>query len=151
MVVLKLALQRVRNVRLLSPRIFALANSQFSTAAEQSWRNGNSLRVPNLVGGSFADSESSESIDVLNPATQEAFPSWQNTPITARQCVMFKLQDLIRKNMDKLALNITTEQGKTLKDAQGDVFRGLEVVEHACGMATLQMGEYVSNMSSGIL
>ncbi|CAA2954625.1 methylmalonate-semialdehyde dehydrogenase [acylating], mitochondrial [Olea europaea subsp. europaea] len=63
---------------------------------------------------------------------------------------MFKLQDLIRKNMDKLALNITTEQGKTLKDAQGDVFRGLEVVEHACGMATLQMGEYVSNVSSGI-
>ncbi|KAK2410126.1 methylmalonate-semialdehyde dehydrogenase [acylating], mitochondrial [Trifolium repens] len=42
------------------------------------------------------------------------------------------------------------EQGKTLKDAQGDVFRGLEVVEHACGMATLQMGEYVSNVSHGI-
>ncbi|KAG4950038.1 hypothetical protein JHK84_043459 [Glycine max] len=45
---------------------------------------------------------------------------------------------------DKLALNVTTEQGKTLKDAQGDV------VEHACGMATLQMGEYVSNVSHGI-
>ncbi|KAI0503788.1 hypothetical protein KFK09_014731 [Dendrobium nobile] len=63
---------------------------------------------------------------------------------------MFKLQELIRRDMDKLALNITTEQGKTLRDAQGDVFRGLEVVEHACGMATLQMGEYVSNVSSGI-
>ncbi|CAA2988325.1 methylmalonate-semialdehyde dehydrogenase [acylating], mitochondrial [Olea europaea subsp. europaea] len=172
MVLLQLSLQRVRNVRLLSPRIFALANSQFSTAAEPSWRHGNSLRVPNLIGGRFVDSESSDSIDVLNPATQEvvsqvplttndefksavsaakqAFPSWRNTPITARQRIMFKLQDLIRKNMDKLALNITTEQGKTLKDAQGDVFRGLEVVEHACGMATLQMGEYVSNVSSGI-
>lgn len=63
---------------------------------------------------------------------------------------MFKLQELIRRDMDKLALNITTEQGKTLRDAQGDVFRGLEVVEHACGMATLQMGEYVSNVSHGI-
>ncbi|KAL6144395.1 hypothetical protein ACLB2K_055088 [Fragaria x ananassa] len=51
---------------------------------------------------------------------------------------------------DKLALNITTEQGKTLKDAHGDVFRGLEVVEHACGTTTLQMGEYVSNVSNGI-
>ncbi|KAG0467250.1 hypothetical protein HPP92_018830 [Vanilla planifolia] len=63
---------------------------------------------------------------------------------------MIKLQELIRRDMDKLALNITTEQGKTLRDAQGDVFRGLEVVEHACGMATLQMGEFVSNVSSGI-
>ncbi|KAL0357001.1 UNVERIFIED_CONTAM: Methylmalonate-semialdehyde dehydrogenase [acylating], mitochondrial [Sesamum calycinum] len=129
-------------------------------------------RVPNLIGGRFIDSQSSTFIDVLNPATQEvvsrvplttkdefksavaaakeAFPSWRNTPITTRQRVMFKLQDLIRKNTDKLALNITTEQGKTLKDAQGDVFRGLEVVEHACGMATLQMGEYVANVSNGI-
>ncbi|CAI9775421.1 unnamed protein product [Fraxinus pennsylvanica] len=145
MVVLKLALQRVGNVRLLSPRIFALANSQFSTAAEQSWRNGNSLRVPNLVGGSFADSESSESIDVLNPATRGSFASTVNYKRGVQICsiccktglsivaehtnkwqrVMFKLQDLIRKNMDKLALNITTEKGKTLKYAQGDVFRGL--------------------------
>lgn len=118
------------------------------------------------------ESRSGASIDVINPATQEvvsrvplttdeefeaavsaakvAFPKWRNTPITARQRIMFKLQELIRRDMDKLALNITTEQGKTLKDAQGDVFRGLEVVEHACGMATLQMGEYVSNVSHGI-
>ncbi|KAG8368584.1 hypothetical protein BUALT_Bualt15G0060700 [Buddleja alternifolia] len=169
---LQFSIQRVRNMRRLSLRIIAVANSRFSTASEPSWRHGSSLRVPNLIGGSFVDSHSSDSIDVLNPATQEvvsqvplttneefksavsaakqAFPSWRNTPITARQRVMFKLQELIRKNMDKLALNITTEQGKTLKDAQGDVFRGLEVVEHACGMATLQMGEYVANVSNGI-
>ncbi|KAL0384390.1 UNVERIFIED_CONTAM: Methylmalonate-semialdehyde dehydrogenase [acylating], mitochondrial [Sesamum radiatum] len=138
----------VRHMRRLSPRIlFGVGSSHFSTAAERSWRHGDTLRVPNLIGGSFVDSHSSDSIDVLNPATQEvvsrvplttkeefksavaaakeAFPSWRNTPITTRQRVMFKLQDLIRKNTDKLALNITTEQGKTLKDAQGDVFRGL--------------------------
>ncbi|KAG2328800.1 hypothetical protein Bca52824_011528 [Brassica carinata] len=129
-------------------------------------------RVPNLIGGSFVDSQASSHIDVINPATQEvvsqvplttneefkaavsaakqAFPSWRNTPITTRQRVMLKFQELIRKNMDKLALNITTEQGKTLKDAHGDIFRGLEVVEHACGMATLQMGEYVPNVSNGV-
>ncbi|KAF5207976.1 Methylmalonate-semialdehyde dehydrogenase [acylating] protein [Thalictrum thalictroides] len=126
----------------------------------------------NLIGGEFVDSQSSSAINVLNPATQEvvsqvplttneefkaavsaakqAFPSWRNTPVTTRQRIMFKLQELIRRDTDKLAKNITMEQGKTLKDAQGDVFRGLEVVEHACGMGTLQMGEFVSNVSSGI-
>ncbi|XP_059647963.1 methylmalonate-semialdehyde dehydrogenase [acylating], mitochondrial [Cornus florida] len=169
---LQYSLQRVRSFRSLSPQIFALKSSHLSTAAEPSWRHRNPLRVPNLIGGSFVDSQSFESIDVINPATQEvvcqvplttneefksavsaakqAFPSWRNTPITTRQRIMFKLQELIRRDMDKLAMNITTEQGKTLKDAQGDVFRGLEVVEHACGMATLQMGEFVPNVSNGI-
>ncbi|XP_054778696.1 methylmalonate-semialdehyde dehydrogenase [acylating], mitochondrial [Prosopis cineraria] len=167
---LRLAIHRVRKLNNLRPQIFALGSYQFSTAAET--RKLNPPRVPNLIGGSFVDSKSSTFIDVINPATQEvvsqlplttdeefkaavseakkAFPSWRNTPITTRQRVMLKLQELIRRDMDKLALNITTEQGKTLKDAQGDVFRGLEVVEHACGMATLQMGEYVSNVSHGI-
>ncbi|CAA3001980.1 Methylmalonate-semialdehyde dehydrogenase [acylating], mitochondrial [Olea europaea subsp. europaea] len=54
---------------------------------------------------------------------KQAFPTRRNTKITAWQRVMFKLQDLIRKNMDKLASNISTEQGKTLKGAQGDVAR----------------------------
>ncbi|KAJ4832463.1 hypothetical protein Tsubulata_016016 [Turnera subulata] len=163
---------RVRNLRSLRPPIFAFTNSHFSTAAEPSPAHRKPPRVPNLIGGKFVDSQSSSTIDVINPATQEvvsqlplttneefkaavsaakqAFSTWRNTPVTARQRVMFKLQELIRRDMDKLALSITTEQGKTLKDAHGDVFRGLEVVEHACGMATLQMGEYVTNVSNGI-
>ncbi|XP_061370845.1 methylmalonate-semialdehyde dehydrogenase [acylating], mitochondrial-like isoform X1 [Gastrolobium bilobum] len=149
-----------------------MASSHLSTAAELFSRQRNPPRVPNLIGGSFVDSKSLTFIDVINPATQEvvsqvplttdeefkaavsaakkAFSSWRNTPITRRQRVMLKFQELIRRDMDKLAMNVTTEQGKTLKDAQGDVFRGLEVVEHACGMATLQMGEYFSNVSRGI-
>ncbi|XP_038681598.1 methylmalonate-semialdehyde dehydrogenase [acylating], mitochondrial [Tripterygium wilfordii] len=167
-----LSVQRVRNLKSLGPRVFALGNYNLSTLAEPSFQKRQPLRVPNLIGGVFADSKSSEFIDVINPATQEvvsqlplttneefkaavsaakqAFPSWRNTPITTRQRVMLKFQELIRRDMDKLAMNITTEQGKTLKDAHGDVFRGLEVVEHACGMATLQMGEYVPNVSNGI-
>ncbi|KAJ0048255.1 hypothetical protein Pint_16927 [Pistacia integerrima] len=162
------SIQRARNLKAVRPQIFA----KFSTAAEPSSKQPSPLRVPNLIGGAFVDSRSSTSIDVINPATQEvvsqvplttneefkaavsaakqAFPSWRNTPITTRQRIMFKLQELIRRDIDKLAINITTEQGKTLKDAHGDVFRGLEVVEHACGMATLQMGEYVPNVSNGI-
>ncbi|KAI8027756.1 hypothetical protein LOK49_LG02G03129 [Camellia lanceoleosa] len=161
-----------RSLRSLSPQIFAFTNSHLSTATEPSLKPRSPPRVPNLIGGRFVDSQSSEFIDVINPATQEvvsqlplttneefkaavsaakqAFPSWRNTPITTRQRIMFKLQELIRRDMDKIAMNITTEQGKTLKDAQGDVFRGLEVVEHACGMATLQMGEFAPNVSNGI-
>ncbi|KAJ1396925.1 Methylmalonate-semialdehyde dehydrogenase [Sesbania bispinosa] len=171
---LQLSIQRgkLKKLNFLRPQISALGSYHFSTAAEPSSSKRNPPRVPNLIGGKFLDSKSSTFIDVINPATQEvvsqvplttdeefkaavsaakkAFPSWRNTPITTRQRVMLKLQELIRRDMDKLALNVTTEQGKTLKDAQGDVFRGLEVVEHACGMATLQMGEYVSNVSHGI-
>ncbi|GLU08069.1 hypothetical protein SLE2022_249980 [Rubroshorea leprosula] len=168
----RFSLERVKNLRALRPQIFALGNSHFSTATEPSFNRRNSSRVPNLIGGTFVDSQATAAIDVINPATQEvvsqvplttneefkaavsaakkAFLSWRNTPVTTRQRIMFKLQELIRRDIDKLAKNITTEQGKTLKDAHGDVFRGLEVVEHACGMATLQMGEYVPNVSNGI-
>ncbi|XP_010933526.1 methylmalonate-semialdehyde dehydrogenase [acylating], mitochondrial [Elaeis guineensis] len=151
----------------------AFAIHRLSTSAAASPSHGTlPSRLRNLIGGEFLESQSEASIDVLNPATQEvvsrvplttneefkaavnaaksAFPKWRNAPVTARQRIMLKLQELIRRDMDKLAVNITTEQGKTLKDAQGDVFRGLEVVEHACGMATLQMGEFVSNVSTGI-
>ncbi|XWS29609.1 hypothetical protein CRYUN_Cryun24cG0043800 [Craigia yunnanensis] len=131
-----------------------------------------SVKVPNFIGGEFVDSLGSMVIDVINPATQEvvsqvpsttyeefkdavyaakqAFPSWKNTPVTTRQRIMFKLQELIHRNIDKLAMNITMEQGMTLKSARGDVLHGLEVVEHACGVATLQMGEFVPNASNGI-
>lgn len=86
-------------------------------------------------------------MDVINPATQQvvsrcpqstpeefndavaaakaAFPAWRNTPIPTRQRVMFKLAELVRAHKDELAAAITTEQGKTIADAHGDVFRGL--------------------------
>ncbi|XP_045819325.1 methylmalonate-semialdehyde dehydrogenase [acylating], mitochondrial-like isoform X1 [Trifolium pratense] len=168
----QLSIQRAKKLKFLMPQISALGSYHFSTAAQSSSIKPNAPRVPNLIGGRFLESKSSSFIDVINPATQEvvsqvplttdeefkaavsaakkAFPSWRNTPVTTRQRVMLKFQELIRRDMDKLALNVTTEQGKTLKDAQGDVFRGLEVVEHACGMGTLQMGEYVSNVSHGV-
>jgi len=62
---------------------------------------------------------------------------------------MFKFQQLIRERTEELAVSITTEQGKTLADARGDVFRGLEVVELSCGTANLMMGETVEQLSSG--
>ncbi|XP_028082017.1 methylmalonate-semialdehyde dehydrogenase [acylating], mitochondrial-like, partial [Camellia sinensis] len=143
-----------------------------STSTEASTKQDCPLKVPNLIEGKFVDSQACAIIDVINPATQEvvsqvplttyeefkaavsaakqAFSLWKNTPVTARQRIMFKLQELIRRDIDKLAMNISTEQGKTLNGAKSDVLCGLEVVEHACGMASLQMGEFVPNASNGI-
>ncbi|KAI3445808.1 hypothetical protein Pfo_002473 [Paulownia fortunei] len=165
-------LTAVRRLKTLRPPTAAEGSSEPSTSSEPSWKKRYPPRVPNLIGGRFIDSQSSTSIDVLNPATQQvvaqvplstgeelkaavfaakrAFTSWRNTPVTTRQRIMFKLQELIRRDIDKLASNITAEQGKTLKDAFNDVSRGIELVEHACGMANLQMGDFFTNMSNGI-
>jgi malonate-semialdehyde dehydrogenase (acetylating)/methylmalonate-semialdehyde dehydrogenase len=125
-----------------------------------------------LIGGQFVDSKTTEWKDVVNPATQqvlarvpfstdaeiraavasaaEAYNIWKHTPVGARMRVMLKLQELIRRDMKKLAACITAEQGKTLLDAEGDVFRGLEVVEHACSVGSIQMGEHLEQVAGGV-
>ncbi len=125
-----------------------------------------------LINGKLIESKTKVWKDVVNPATQEvlarvpfatadeinlaistaadAFKTWKNTPIGARARIMLKLQELIRRDMKKLAACLTAEQGKTLPDAEGDVFRGLEVVEHACSIGTLSLGEIAENVANGI-
>lgn len=131
-----------------------------------------SYYVQNFINGKFETSATLEHIPVLNPATQEllcyvpkttleeltraekgaleAYRSWREVPIQQRQRVFFKLQHLIREHTEEIALSITTEQGKTLADARGDVFRGLEVVEAACGAGSLLMGETAENLSRNL-
>ncbi|WP_201616096.1 CoA-acylating methylmalonate-semialdehyde dehydrogenase [Psychrobacter immobilis] len=128
--------------------------------------------VQQLINGQFVDSNTSEWIDITDPATQEviakvpqttddeinqavaaaqkAFQTWRKTPITTRARIFLKYQALIRDHMDELAEILTAEQGKTIADARGDVFRGLEVVEHAAGIANLQIGDFVENVASGV-
>ena len=128
--------------------------------------------VQQLINGQFTKSTTSEWIDITDPATQEviakvpqttddeinqavaaakaAFQTWRKTPITTRARIFLTYQALIREHMDELAGILTAEQGKTIADARGDVFRGLEVVEHAAGIANLQIGDYVENVASGV-
>jgi malonate-semialdehyde dehydrogenase (acetylating)/methylmalonate-semialdehyde dehydrogenase len=80
-------------------------------------------------------------------AAAAAFPSWRETPITSRIRYMFSLQALVQKHTDEIAQAIVKEQGKTFADAKGDVFRGLEVVEHSTSVASLSMGETLENVS----
>jgi malonate-semialdehyde dehydrogenase (acetylating) / methylmalonate-semialdehyde dehydrogenase len=128
--------------------------------------------VKMLLDGRLIDSQSSEWHDVVNPATQQvlaqvpfatdeeinaavasakrAFETWKNTPLAARARIMLKLQALVREHMSRIAQTLSAEQGKTLADAEGDVFRGLEVVEHACSVGSLQLGEFAENVAGGV-
>ncbi|KAH6568734.1 hypothetical protein BASA60_008490 [Batrachochytrium salamandrivorans] len=79
------------------------------------------------------------------PETQlyitDAFKTWRKSSVLSRQRIMLDLQLLIRNNMDTIAHSIVLEQGKTFADAKGDVLRGLQVVEAACGIPNLLLGE----------
>ena len=125
-----------------------------------------------LVDGRFVESRATEWRDVVDPATQsvlartpmatpgevdaavasakKAFATWRSTPIGARARIFLKYQELIREHTKAIAALLTKEQGKTLADAEGDVFRGLEVVEHAANIGSLQMGELATNVAAGV-
>ena len=106
-----------------------------------------------FINGEFIDSKTTKYFDVRDPAdtttivtkvplttaeelqaattaAQNAYDNvWRDTPITGRQNIMFKLQELIKRDLDEIATIIVAENGKTMEDARGDVFRGLQVVE----------------------
>ncbi|XP_059486144.1 probable methylmalonate-semialdehyde dehydrogenase [acylating], mitochondrial [Neocloeon triangulifer] len=122
-----------------------------------------------FINGQFVESKTNSWVDLHNPATnevvtrvpnstldemnsaveaaKEAYKSWSKTSILTRQQIMFRYQDIIRKNMKELAENVTIENGKTLVDAEGDVLRGLQVVEHCCSITSLQLGESLSGIA----
>lgn len=74
-------------------------------------------------------------------SAQEAFPTWKTTSLLTRQSIMFNFVSLIKENKERLAESITLEQGKTFADAKGDVLRGLQVAETACGITTQLTGD----------
>ncbi|KAK5241643.1 aldehyde dehydrogenase (NADP(+)) ald6, partial [Cryomyces antarcticus] len=121
------------------------------------------LDTQNFIDNQFVASQATQWIDLHDPATnnlvtrvpqstdaelkaavesaQKAFPAWKAQSVLARQQVMFKYVALIRQHWDRLAASITLEQGKTFADAKGDVLRGLQVAETACGITTQMTGE----------
>ncbi|XOV77728.1 MAG: CoA-acylating methylmalonate-semialdehyde dehydrogenase [Aestuariibacter sp.] len=128
--------------------------------------------VPMLIDGEFITSESSQNIDVTNPAdnstialapiatamevekavaaAKQAFESWREVPVSERARVMMRYQALLKENHDEIAKVLSKETGKTFADAKGDVWRGIEVVEQAINMPALMMGETVENVARGI-
>lgn len=83
-------------------------------------------------------------------AAQQAFESWKRTPPSKRARVMFQFKQLVEINQDKLARLIGEEHGKTVSDAKGEIQRGLENIEYACGVADALKGEYSKNVGPDI-
>ncbi|CAN5666688.1 CoA-acylating methylmalonate-semialdehyde dehydrogenase [soil metagenome] len=83
-------------------------------------------------------------------AAKKAFPVWSNLPPLRRARVMFKFLELLNQNRDKLAAMITAEHGKVFTDAQGEVSRGIDIVEFACGIPQLLKGDFTDQVSTGI-
>jgi malonate-semialdehyde dehydrogenase (acetylating)/methylmalonate-semialdehyde dehydrogenase len=94
--------------------------------------------------GSAAD------LDRAAAAAREAFPAWAATNPQRRARVMFKFKELIERNMEDLALLLASEHGKVVADAKGDIQRGLEVIEFACGIPHALKGEYSQGAGPGI-
>jgi len=128
--------------------------------------------IEHHIGGRAAANTSGRTQDVTNPASgrvtgkvalgakadvdaavaaaQAAFPAWADTPPVRRARVMFKFLELLNQHRDELAHLITAEHGKVFTDAQGEVTRGIEIVEFACGIPQLLKGDYTEQVSTGI-
>ncbi|MEZ3500873.1 CoA-acylating methylmalonate-semialdehyde dehydrogenase [Pantoea sp. KPR_PJ] len=126
----------------------------------------------NFIGGQITYSASNETIPVYNPATGQvvreltqstgaevaeainvahnAFPEWSKTSPLRRARVMFNFKALMEQHRDELAELIVSEHGKVWSDAQGELTRGLEVVEFACGIPHLIKGEYSPSVGTGV-
>lgn len=126
----------------------------------------------NFIGGQIIYSASNETIPVYDPATgkvareltqstgaevaeaikvaHEAFPAWSKTSPLRRARVLFNFKALMEQHRDELAELIVSEHGKVWSDAQGELTRGLEVVEFACGIPHLIKGEYSANVGTGV-
>ncbi|WP_374665303.1 CoA-acylating methylmalonate-semialdehyde dehydrogenase [Ramlibacter sp.] len=128
--------------------------------------------IEHWIGGRVVPGQSGRRADVFNPSTgrvsgqvalanasevdravaaaQAAFPAWADTPPIRRARVMFKFLELLNQHRDELAHLITAEHGKVFTDAQGEVTRGIDIVEFACGIPQLLKGDYTDQVSTGI-
>ena len=128
--------------------------------------------IAHYISGQTTAGTSTRAQDVFNPATgavtgrvslanvqdvaaavasaQAAFPAWADTPPLRRARVMFKYLELLNQNRDALARMITAEHGKVFTDAQGEVTRGIDIVEFACGIPQLLKGDFTDQVSTGI-
>ncbi len=129
-------------------------------------------RVPHWIGGIKTHGVGTRAADVFNPATgaisrrvtlaarhdiaqavaaaKAVFPAWSEMAPLKRARVLFKFKDLLERHHDDLATLITREHGKVFSDAKGEVTRGIEVVEFACGIPNLLKTEFTDNIGGGI-
>jgi malonate-semialdehyde dehydrogenase (acetylating)/methylmalonate-semialdehyde dehydrogenase len=130
------------------------------------------VEVANFINGQWERDHSLKTLAVSNPSTGEtignvplsgpaevdravqaaaaAFPAWRHTSALERARVLFRFKHLLEEHFDEISRLLTREHGKALADAQGDLRRGIEVVEFATGAPTLMMGDSLENIAGGI-
>ncbi len=128
--------------------------------------------LSNYIGGQWVTSHTKKSFDVIDPsngkllgktplgtsedvaiavkAAQDAFAGWRATPVVDRIQYLFKLKMRLEDSVEELSTLITKEHGKTLVESRGSVRRAIQMVEAACAMPTLQMGEHFEDIAPGI-
>jgi malonate-semialdehyde dehydrogenase (acetylating)/methylmalonate-semialdehyde dehydrogenase len=91
-----------------------------------------------------------DDVNAAVEAAAAAFPAWSETPPVERARVMFRYRQILEENFDQLCASVSREHGKTLAEARGSLFRGLENIEYACGAPTLLMGDSLENIARGV-
>ncbi len=128
--------------------------------------------VPHYIAGEWLRSTQVATTPVFNPSTGDviaqcpvggaaevnaavaaahaAFPAWSETPAVERARVFFRYRQLIEQNYDLLCATVSREHGKTFSEARGDVHRGIENIEYACGVPTLLFGDTLENLARSV-
>ncbi|KER27462.1 hypothetical protein T265_05499 [Opisthorchis viverrini] len=130
---------------LISPKVHLFVNGEFVQSRTHDWLPVHNPATNELV--CQVPKATAEEMNAAVQAAKDAFKAWSQTTVLTRQQILLRFQQLIKENMSDLASIITAEQGKTLPDAEGDVARGLQVVEHCCSVPSLQLGETLANIS----
>jgi malonate-semialdehyde dehydrogenase (acetylating)/methylmalonate-semialdehyde dehydrogenase len=133
-----------RTVRKIKHRIGGEETAGASERSAPVWNPATGERQAEVVLAEPAD------VDAAVRAAAEAFAGWSQTSVSRRAKIMFAFRELLAANVEELARIVSAEHGKVLEDAKGEVLRGLEVVEFACGIPQLLKGDYSDQVSSGV-
>ncbi len=128
--------------------------------------------IKNYIDGKWVDSKSTETMEVINPATGKAmyyvpagcgkdvgfaadragaaFTEWRNTPATSRIQYLFKMKQVLEDNADEIATLCTNESGKTFAESKAEIVRAIENIEVACGIPVLMQSEFSEDIARGI-
>ena len=128
--------------------------------------------VPAFIGGEWHEISGVEKSPVFNPsrgeviaavplctkqhvdaavdAAADAFPAWRDTPPVERARLFFRYRQLVEENFDRICASVSREHGKTLAEARGSAYRGIENIEYACSVPSLLMGDTLENLARGV-